>query len=164
MIDIQSIDVHSLPSVALESRSELPNKSAIYFAIDSQNNIQYIGRSVNLKQRWYGHHRLSQFDTIGNIRIAYLFMDEDLLESVEVALIEWFKPLLNNSITGNSSSNTLDTTTIRIRVTAKKHLDQLAKRDRRSILDTLDLLLEKAVKKSGSRIESIESEAENVAA
>ena len=54
------------------------------------------------------------------------------------------------------------TTTIRIRVNAKKRLDQLAKRDRRSILDTLDLLLEKAVKKSGSRIESIESESENV--
>ena len=54
------------------------------------------------------------------------------------------------------------TTTIRIRVNAKKRLDQLTKRDRRSILDTLDLLLEKAVKKSGSRIESIESESGNV--
>ena len=54
------------------------------------------------------------------------------------------------------------TTTIRIRVNAKKRLDQLTKRDRRSILDTLDLLLEKAVKKSGSRIESIKSESENV--
>ena len=41
------------------------------------------------------------------------------------------------------------TTTIRIRVNAKKRLDQLTKRDRRSILDTLDLLLLEAAKKSG---------------
>ena len=40
------------------------------------------------------------------------------------------------------------TTTIRIRVNAKKHLDQLSKSDRRSILDTLDLLLLDATAKS----------------
>ena len=141
MINPGTLDLSTLPSVPLESKSELPNKSAIYFAIDSLNNIQYIGKSVNLKQRWYGHHRLSQLDAIGNVRIAYLFMDEDLLDSVEAALIDWFKPALNATVIENDKSNSSDTVTIRIRKTAYDRLKQIAKGDRRDMIDILDLLL-----------------------
>ena len=97
MISPEAIDLNSLPSVELESKSELPEQSAIYFAIDSQGAIQYIGRSSNLKNRWINHHRFNQLKSLGGVRIAYLFLDLDLLPSVEKALIEWFKPALNNS-------------------------------------------------------------------
>lgn len=99
MISPETINLESLPSVELESKSksELPEQSAIYFAIDSQGTIQYIGRSSNLKNRWINHHRFNQLKSLGGVRIAYLFSDSDLLPKVEKALIDWFKPILNNS-------------------------------------------------------------------
>ena len=94
MINPELLDLSTLPSVNLELKAQLPTESAIYFAIDSQGVIQYIGKAINVKQRWANHHRLNQLKSIGNIRIAYLFVDADLLLTVEEALIQWFKPLL----------------------------------------------------------------------
>lgn len=97
MISPESVNPLALPSVPLEQRSLLPTTSCIYFAIDSQEDIQYIGRSVNAQQRWMQHHRYAQLNLIGGVRIAYLQVDADLLTEVELALIEWFKPPLNRS-------------------------------------------------------------------
>lgn len=134
MIDIKSIDVHSLPSIPLESRFKLPSEPAVYFVIDSLGDIQYIGKSANLKRRWYGHHRQKQFDAINDIRIAYLLMGKDLLESVEKALIDWLNPVLNNSATSNSSSNTVDTAVKQVNaiqsIRAKAIAFALAKREK----------------------------------
>ena len=120
MIDPKALDISSLPSVYLESKSELPRESAIYFAIDSQGNIQYIGRSSDIKQRWMKHHRFSQLTSIGNIRIAYLCMDADILPSVEKALIEWFRPSLNQPISKRIRM------TLMVDPSLKKRIDQIA--------------------------------------
>jgi transcriptional regulator with XRE-family HTH domain len=95
MIDPESLDLKLLPWLPLESKADLPEQPAIYFAINSQGIIQYIGRSQNLKQRWAGHHKFDELTQIGDIKIAYLFVEADLLAEVEKALIEWFKPSLN---------------------------------------------------------------------
>lgn len=79
MIDPENLDLAVLPWLPLEATSAFPKQSAIYFAIDSLGEIQYIGRSVNPKQRWACHHKFSDLQEIGNIRIAYLFIDADLL-------------------------------------------------------------------------------------
>jgi hypothetical protein len=52
MINPESLDLSALPWLPLEAKSAFPKQSAIYFAIDSLGNIQYIGRSVNVKNRW----------------------------------------------------------------------------------------------------------------
>ena len=117
MIDPKALDMSSIPSVYLESKSELPRESAIYFAIDSQRRIQYIGRSSDIKQRWMQHHKFSELTSIGNVRIAYLCMDVDILPSVERALIEWFQPPLNKSLSG---VNSLETTK-NVRIEASLH-------------------------------------------
>ncbi len=104
MINPESLDLSTLPWLPLDERTAFPKQPAIYFAIDSQGNIQYIGRSVNPKIRWYSHHKYDELQAIGNIRIAYLFMDVDLLPSVESALIDWFDPPLNT--VGKSNQNT----------------------------------------------------------
>ena len=52
MINPQLIDISSLPWLPLDARSAFPKQPAIYFAIDSKNRIQYIGRSLNPKSRW----------------------------------------------------------------------------------------------------------------
>ncbi|NEO86459.1 MAG: GIY-YIG nuclease family protein [Spirulina sp. SIO3F2] len=98
MIDPKSITPASLPSVPLGDRQDLPAIAGIYFALDSQGKVQYIGRSVNLQQRWTLHHRTNQLEEMGGIRIAYLVVDDlGLLNSVEEALIEWFDPPLNGA-------------------------------------------------------------------
>lgn len=96
MITPNSLDVSALPSVCLTHRAGLPTTAAIYFAIDSLGQIQYIGQSVNLRQRWANHHRQSQLDAIGNINIAWLeISDPSLLQEIEEALIEHFDPPFN---------------------------------------------------------------------
>jgi excinuclease UvrABC nuclease subunit len=96
MINPSSLDLTALPSMCLSRRSELPEAPAIYFAIDSLAQIQYIGRSRNLKKRWHSHHRQFQLDVIKNVRIAWLQCDDvSLLGDIEAALIEWFSPPLN---------------------------------------------------------------------
>ena len=99
MITPESIDFSVLPSLCLTRRVELPETAAIYFAIDSLDEIQYIGRSQNLRQRWASHHRQFQLQAIDSVRIAWLQCDDvSLLAEIEAALIEWFEPPLNGSI------------------------------------------------------------------
>lgn len=95
MLNFQSIDLLSLSSVSLDEKRKLPPISCIYFAIDENGNVQYIGRTTNLQQRWASHHKYSELSKIGNIRISYILMDEDLLDESERALIQWFHPPLN---------------------------------------------------------------------
>ena len=99
MINPETLDLSTLPSVALESKSDLPTQSAIYFAIDPQGVVQYVGRSANLNNRWVQHNKLKELESIGGIRISYLSLDCDLLTDVEKALIRWFNPPLNKILT-----------------------------------------------------------------
>lgn len=90
------IDLLTLPSLSLEQRSQLPNTCCIYFAIDSQDIVQYIGRSLDLQQRWTQHHRQCQLQNMDGVRIAWLTVDApELLPEIEKALISWFAPRLN---------------------------------------------------------------------
>jgi putative transcriptional regulator len=96
MLDPSSLDLSVLPWVPLEATAGFPSKPGIYFAIDSNKVVQYVGRSNNVRGRWRTHHRYDQLQAIGNVRIIYLFVnDPKLLPAVETALIEWFDPPLN---------------------------------------------------------------------
>ena len=91
MVNPQSLNLNSLPWLPLEEKTAFPRKSAIYFAIDSLGAVQYIGRSVNVRQRWGNHHKYDELANVGNIKIAYLFVDAVvLLPEIEAALIDWF--------------------------------------------------------------------------
>lgn len=82
----------------LEMRSQLPTTPAIYLAIDAANQIQYVGRAVNLQRRWLQHHRYSELSDLGGVRIAWLEVSAPkLLPEIEKALIEWFRPPLNGA-------------------------------------------------------------------
>lgn len=99
MISPQAIDLKTLPSLPLSERRQLPQVTCIYFAIDSQNRIQYIGKSVNLKLRWSGHHQSDRLARMEDVRIAWLeFSEPALLPEIELALIDWFLPPLNRLI------------------------------------------------------------------
>jgi excinuclease UvrABC nuclease subunit len=109
MINPSSLDLTALPSLCLSRRAELPKAPAVYFAIDSLAQVQYIGQSINLRQRWANHHhRQQQLDGIGNITIAWLEISElSLRREVEEALIQHFDPPFNglrNELGGLSHS------------------------------------------------------------
>lgn len=96
MIDPQQIDPHQLPSTPLAKRAKLPEIPGIYFAIDRAENIQYIGRSRNINQRWISHHRTNELKEMRGVRIAYMkIVDVESLPEIETALIQHFEPLLN---------------------------------------------------------------------
>ena len=96
MFNPENINLQTLPSLPLEDRRLLPETPGIYFAINSLDQIQYIGRSVNLRQRWLNHHRHSQLEGTGSVRLVWLEVSEpELLPGVEEALIEYYQPSLN---------------------------------------------------------------------
>lgn len=98
MINPQAIDLAALPWLPLNAKTAFPRQPAIYFAIDSQNQIQYIGQSTDPKHRWERHHRYQELEEIGGVRVAYLFVDDaELLPEIETSLIVWFKPPLNRT-------------------------------------------------------------------
>lgn len=87
-----------LPSVHLSQLKELPNCTAIYFAIDSKNRVLYVGQAINLLSRWKNHHREHQLEEIDKdfpVRIAWQAWNEEGLSEAEKALIKSFHPLLN---------------------------------------------------------------------
>jgi len=98
MINPSNLNLSTLPSVPLEDRSQLPQSPCIYFAIDSLGTVQYIGRSVNPKNRWASHSKTTELNALDQVRIAYMFVDDaNLLTPIENALIAWFNPSLNKT-------------------------------------------------------------------
>lgn len=95
-----SLDPLQLPSTPLTDRKKLPTCVAIYFAIDANGRILYVGKARNLAARWKNHHRLPQLkeiDRASPVRIAWQAWNEENLSEAERRLITNFQPLLNNT-------------------------------------------------------------------
>ena len=96
MIDPDSINLSLLPSIPLARRKELPELPPIYFVMDSQGEICYIGQTKNLYKRLIRHHHLPSFKNLPNAKVAYLkISDINLLTKIEKVLIDYFRPSLN---------------------------------------------------------------------
>lgn len=130
MIKPIDINLNSLPSVALAEKHLLPDFAAIYFVIDIDGNIQYIGQAKNTRKRWLGHHRTPQLELMNGVRIAFLTVnDTDLLNSIEQACIEFFTPALNSTPFLNNR--------VRIRAKETLYIQQVADYYQESFLDAL---------------------------
>lgn len=81
----------NLPCWQIQKKTKFPAASGIYFIVDDENRLLYIGKTGNLKNRFVNHHRIEQFE---NTRV-FLFQTTEL-ES-EDAFIESLNPKLNNS-------------------------------------------------------------------
>lgn len=144
MINPKALDIKTLPWLPLEEKAAFPKKSAIYFAIDSQGTVQYIGRSANVRQRWGNHHKYDVLSEIGNIKIAYLFVDAvELLPKIEAALIEWFKPPLNNSL--SSFTNTSEKINFTCEPEDKQYLREWAAREGRTLSNLVERIVKEAI-------------------
>ena len=90
-----------LPHVLLKSKELLPEDSGIYYVIDENELIWYIGKATNIKTRWSGktHHRNLQLGSQKRkvFHIYFEIISPDQLTQVEKARIEEYKPQLNGS-------------------------------------------------------------------
>lgn len=94
------INPYQLISIELSNIKKLPECTAIYFVIDSQNRILYIGKANNLSARWKNHHRKHQLEEIHKenlVRIAWQAWNKQDLAEAENYLIANFNPLLNGT-------------------------------------------------------------------
>ncbi len=86
LITPQLINPLLLPSIPLEQSKNLPSSPGIYFAIDADNNIQYIGLASNLKARWSNHHKKAELTQAGKFRLPQTWqeMQEEVAQYVRV--------------------------------------------------------------------------------
>lgn len=100
LVEPESIDLATLPSIELTERKQLPNIAACYLVMEKESVI-YIGKSTNLVIRWLSHNRLKEIKLRGtDIKIAWIEVsDPNLLLVIEKALIQYFKPPLNRNLT-----------------------------------------------------------------
>jgi len=137
MNNVETINPLDLPNLPLEERRALPDCAAIYFVLDNDDAVLYIGRAISLVRRWMAHHRAKQLLGIGSTRIAWLAVsDIALLDDIERACIIHFEPSLNgDEIDGGSKLAKDGETWITVRVPqdVKDWLDEWAIKKERSV-------------------------------
>ncbi|MBD1876986.1 GIY-YIG nuclease family protein [Nodosilinea sp. FACHB-131] len=98
------ITLTSLPKLPLCDRKQLPEYPAIYFVLDANQRVLYIGQANNLRTRWQGqtHHRLNQLQDYHRKSPVFLTWIDytnrpEQLDEDEALFIEQFHPLLNQT-------------------------------------------------------------------
>jgi predicted GIY-YIG superfamily endonuclease len=95
-----SINPLEWPSVSLNDRKNLPSCTAIYFAIDANDRILYVGKAKSLMMRWRNHHRLHKLEAMHReipVRLAWQAWSLEDLDEAEKSSIQRFHPLLNQT-------------------------------------------------------------------
>ncbi|MCM0589481.1 MAG: GIY-YIG nuclease family protein [Gloeotrichia echinulata DEX184] len=101
MINPETLNIFSLPSLELSQRDCLPEKRVIYF-VASLDKIYYIGKAINLKTRWKQHHRYSQVENEEGVLIYWMEVEKNEdLSAWETLLIQYFEPSLNGTPVDN---------------------------------------------------------------
>lgn len=87
-----------LPCVGLAQIDELPPVPGIYFAVENDDEVVYIGQSYNIRARWVnGHHRMRELSQMGSITIHYVESDGRSLFAQEADYIRRFCPKMNSA-------------------------------------------------------------------
>lgn len=153
MIEPSAINPFTLPSVALSQRKLLPECIAIYFAIDANNKIQYIGQTSNLRMRWTSHHREKLLESIGEVRLSWLEVsDKMLLAEIEAALISWFDPPING-LREVRWSPEMARTSITVPEKLLEDFKKYCDKQRRSVSAQVALLMEETLQQTNEKSE-----------
>ena len=93
---VQKIEWQALSSVLVVDRRQLPDSPGIYFVLGTDNQVFYVGRAQSLRQRWSQHHRLAEFLSIAEGKIAWLPVAAfEQLHALECAYIALYAPPYN---------------------------------------------------------------------
>lgn len=82
-------DIAGLPWVLFDERKTLPKASAMYFALTVDERLLYIGKTTNLRTRWYAHHKAASLTEAGCVRLAWMLCDPSIAGAIEHALIHY---------------------------------------------------------------------------
>lgn len=101
--DSRSIDPFKLPFVTMDRRLDLPKRTTgLYFVIEANNTIAYIGQSKDIRGRWAAHQVTECFNSPQSVRIAWFALAVSFdahgfaqLHDLERAMIRRFRPRLN---------------------------------------------------------------------
>ena len=92
----EAIDPLKLPSIALERRAALLPVPAVYFLIEADRQVIYVGQAVNLRSRWVAHHCLEGYPSIAGLRIAWIEIEDATMRTrAERSLIGRYRLRLN---------------------------------------------------------------------
>ena len=85
----------------MRHRCQLPNSPGIYFISNEREQLLYIGKAKNLRDRWAGktHHRYKQFARRGldKITLSYVLVTVSELDKLEKEYINNLNPPLNDT-------------------------------------------------------------------
>lgn len=92
----------SWSSLLLTQRQQLPARPGIYVVVDAEEQVWYVGKSINLNMRWNGkgHHRYKQLNYSNKKRLYKIYwhlFSPDQLNQKEQLYITLFEPILNYS-------------------------------------------------------------------
>lgn len=86
-----------LPSLPAEERASLPDSSGVYIVVSDEQEVLYVGRSVNLRVRWATHMRWQWIKNLTGVRIYWDAMPCADIESGEDFYIASLKPSWNGT-------------------------------------------------------------------
>ena len=102
-----------LSHLGLNSRELLPENSGIYYVLDENCIIWYIGQAKNLRNRWTGktHHRFYQLQKERKklFTIYYELVAESQLNALGRQRIEQYNPQLNGTKVKNKKLHPTET-------------------------------------------------------
>ncbi len=91
----------NLSKVNLKHKELLPEFSGLYYVVDQNNLVWYIGKANNISKRWQGksHHRLYQLINQKKQQFFIYYQEVDInnLDSAEKKAIAKYSPHLNHS-------------------------------------------------------------------
>ncbi|MEB3188995.1 MAG: hypothetical protein VKL42_01465 [Snowella sp.] len=91
----------NLSKLSLNMKDLLPEYSGIYYVLDENQTVWYIGQAKNIRKRWQGkaHHRIYQLESQKKYHfyIYYEAVNASELNNVEKQRIQQYDPHLNKS-------------------------------------------------------------------
>lgn len=114
MTKLENLNIDCLPWLPLSFYKTFPKASGIYFVVDDESSVYYIGRSENINRRWLDHPQINNLRNLKNTKVAFLFLDSTFLNDVESKMIELFNPPLNKTISKLKTANVLPGITVKL--------------------------------------------------
>lgn len=81
--------------VSFRDLDSLPDRSGIYYAVDRYGDIRYVGKAVNLCDRWRRHNRYEELKAIGCVELRYRFVPRYRLLYEEAIDVQKYQPDVN---------------------------------------------------------------------
>ncbi len=89
-------DILVLPYAKFKDRRFLPDVTVVYFALDEFNRILYIGKALDLRERWSNHHKIPTLEHLSCERIYWANTTQDKYSDFESDMIDRFQPCTND--------------------------------------------------------------------